>query len=228
MKIIVCGLSLGGLLGYSAYMVRCWFHSLPIYWPINWCLYCILYTTFHLVEFFLSAIYRLNDLSFKSFLVNQSWQYMICTIFGVIEFWIEHSWFGLHKNQSTVFWFGFVVSSAGLLLRFAAEVKLGTDFTYIIRKEKVGTHELVTNGIYSVFRHPSYTGWFYYCVGREILLMNPINFLVTAISTWLVIYYRILYEEKYLLSFFEEYEAYQHRTHLFIPFLSSNAAKVSV
>ncbi len=85
-----------------------------------------------------------------------------------------------------------MVSSAGLLLRFAAEVKLGTDFTYIIRKEKVGTHELVTNGIYSVFRHPSYTGWFYYCVGREILLMNPINFLVTAISTWLVIYYRIL------------------------------------
>ena len=35
MKIIICGLTLGGLLGYSAYMVRCWFHSLPIYWPVN-------------------------------------------------------------------------------------------------------------------------------------------------------------------------------------------------
>ena len=95
------------------------------------------------------------------------------------------------KNQSTVFWFGFVISSAGLLLRFAAEVKLGTEFTYVIREEKVPTHELVTNGIYSVLMHPSYTGWFYYCVGREILLMNPVNFLVTAISSWLVIYYRI-------------------------------------
>ena len=23
---------------------------------------------------------------------------MICTIFGVIEFWIEHSWFGLNES----------------------------------------------------------------------------------------------------------------------------------
>jgi len=23
---------------------------------------------------------------------------MICTIFGVIEFWIEHSWFGLYES----------------------------------------------------------------------------------------------------------------------------------
>lgn len=63
-----------------------------------------------------------------------------------------------------------MVSSAGLLLRFAAEVKLGTDFTYIIRKEKVGTHELVTNGIYSVFRHPSYTGGFITVLGERYYL----------------------------------------------------------
>ena len=36
------------------------------------------------------------------------------------------------------------------------------------------------------------------------------------------------YEEKYLLSFFEEYEAYRKRTYTFIPFLKSVPVKVSV
>jgi hypothetical protein len=33
------------------------------------------------------------------------------------------------------------------------------------------------------------------------------------------------YEEKYLLSFFEEYEAYRKRTYTFIPFLKSVPVK---
>lgn len=128
---------------------------------------------------------------------------MICTVLGVSEFWIEHSWFGLYeisiiltprsKDHSIVLWVGFVMAATGFILRISAEVKLGTNFTHVIRKEKDAAHELVTTGIYSIFRHPSYTGWFYYCIGREILLLNPINFLVTTITTWLIIYYRIGY-----------------------------------
>lgn len=114
---------------------------------------------------------------------------------------------------------GAVICVCGVVLRAAAEVKMEANFSHVIRKEKSGSHQLVTTGVYSFFRHPSYTGWFYYCIGREVVLMNPINFLFSTFMNWFLLYYRIPYEEKYLLSFFPEYEAYRRRTHIFIPFI---------
>jgi protein-S-isoprenylcysteine O-methyltransferase len=42
-------------------------------------------------------------------------------------------------------------------------------------------HELVTNGVYSVFRHPSYTGYFYFSVGGQIFLGNVISSVLFAV-----------------------------------------------
>lgn len=95
------------------------------------------------------------------------------------------------KDATSFFWVGFVIASIGYLLRASAEIKMEANFTHVIRKEKDNTHELVTTGVYSIFRHPSYTGWFYYCIGREILLLNPVTFVIATVSTWFVMYYRI-------------------------------------
>jgi len=49
------------------------------------------------------------------------------------------------------------------------------NFTHLVRYRKVAGHELVTNGIYSIFRHPSYTGYFYFSVGGQIFLGNAVS-----------------------------------------------------
>lgn len=128
-------------------------------------------------------------------------------------------------------WFGFSIALGGFILRAAAEIQMEGNFTHQIRLEKDSSHELITTGIYSICRHPSYTGWFYFLVGRELLLLNPISTIFSFISTWLFMFIRISYdvhaaiicryEEKYLVSFFSEYEEYRKHTFTFIPFLCS-------
>ena len=94
----------------------------------------------------------------------------------------------------------------------------GEDGGELFARDSKG-EELVTSGVYAFFRHPSYTGWFYYCISREVILQNPLGFLFSTIMNWALLYYRIPYEEKCLLSFFAEYEDYRKRTHVFIPFI---------
>lgn len=87
--------------------------------------------------------------------------------------------------------FGMVVTVFGILLRALAEIKLEGNFSHIIRQEKSSSHQLVTTGIYRYFRHPSYTGWYYYLIGREIILHNGISFVITAVLFWIVLQARI-------------------------------------
>jgi protein-S-isoprenylcysteine O-methyltransferase len=66
-------------------------------------------------------------------------------------------------------------------LRIAAFFTCRKNFTHLVRYRKVPGHELVTNGIYSIFRHPSYTGYFYFSVGGQIFLGNVLSSVLFAI-----------------------------------------------
>ena len=127
-------------------------------------------------------------------------------------------------------WTGLSFAIGGFILRAAAEIQMEGNFTHVIRVEKETSHQLITTGIYSIFRHPSYTGWFYFLVGRDILLLNPISTIFSFITTWIIMWLRITcvalyfslmcrYEEQHLMSFFSEYEEYRKHTYTFIPFL---------
>lgn len=37
-----------------------------------------------------------------------------------------------------------------------------------VQCEKNAGHVLVTHGVYSIFRHPSYVGWFYWSIGTQV------------------------------------------------------------
>ena len=71
----------------------------------------------------------------------------------------------------------------------------------------------------SFFRHPAYTGWFYFSIGTQVLLNNPLCTLAYAAASWYFFYMRIPYEERTLLHFFPEYREYRERTHVLIPFI---------
>jgi protein-S-isoprenylcysteine O-methyltransferase len=48
------------------------------------------------------------------------------------------------------------------------------NFTHQIAETKEKNHKLVKSGIYACLRHPSYCGFYWWSVGTQILLMNPL------------------------------------------------------
>ena len=82
-------------------------------------------------------------------------------------------------------WVGLVVAILGEGLRIAAFFTCKSNFTHLVSFRKDKQHTLVTNGIYSFFRHPAYTGYFYYCVFSMMFLGNfatMVAFIFTLIA----------------------------------------------
>lgn len=68
-----------------------------------------------------------------------------------------------------------IISSLGEFLRIAAFFTCKTNFTHVVKFRKERSHQLITHGIYSFFRHPSYTGYFYFSVFSQIFLGNILS-----------------------------------------------------
>ena len=82
-------------------------------------------------------------------------------------------------------------------------------------------HRLVTTGVYSVLRHPSYCGWFWWSLGTQVLLANPVCLFLYALLSWRFFRDRIPFEEATLGAFYpREYPSYRARTHVGTPFIS--------
>ncbi|PFH32525.1 isoprenylcysteine carboxyl methyltransferase (icmt) family protein [Besnoitia besnoiti] len=116
---------------------------------------------------------------------------------------------------------GLLLAVGGLLLRLAAFVTAGRNFTHQIARTRLPSHSLVTRGVYGLYRHPAYTGWFYWAVGSQMALGNVLCMLLFAASSFAFFFERILYEEQLLEGMFPGgYCAYREATpSLGIPFL---------
>ena len=78
-------------------------------------------------------------------------------------------------------------------------------------------HALVTTGIYSVIRHPSYLGLFVNALGWALVFRSVVGVLL-ALSTLVPLVGRIVAEERLLRSQFgSEYDAYRARTSRLVP-----------
>ena len=105
-------------------------------------------------------------------------------------------------------------------IRTLAMITAGRSFNHQIEVEREEGHVLVTEGIYSIMRHPSYAGWLYWAVGTQLLLCNPISLVLYAYSAHSFFKERIPYEEGLLEDFFgAEYVNYKKRTPTLIPFI---------
>ena len=74
---------------------------------------------------------------------------------------------------------------------------------------------------YSILRHPSYVGFYYWAVGTQLVLCNPISTILYGLAAWTFFRYRIAYEEETLMQLFPDgaYESYAARTYIGIPFI---------
>ena len=105
-------------------------------------------------------------------------------------------------------------------LNFFSRYTAASNFNHQIESNKRDDHELVIHGIYSILRHPSYFGWFWWCVSIQLTLMNPISICTWSYASWYFFKMRIEYEESTLVDQFgEKYLDYAKSTSVGIPFI---------
>ena len=124
-----------------------------------------------------------------------------------IEFWT--------LDGDTIRWIGVVLFAAGGALRMWPVFVLGRRFSGLVAIQP--GHTLVTGGVYSVIRHPSYLGLFVNSLGWGLAFRSGVGVLLTVL-TLVPLLARIRAEERLLRSQFgAEYDAYRARTSRLIP-----------
>lgn len=178
--------------------------------------YLLIWAIFHSCEYLCTAMYLRRTLTPYSFLVygaTGSTHLMAVHLLSIMEHIVTSRRWG---NHGQVF-MGIPVSLAGIAIRDLAIKSCGDSFSHYI--ETQGTHRLVTNGIYSFCRHPSYLGFLIYVLGMQMILGNKIMLVFSfSVLAWFF-FKRIRLEEWFLVHriFGEAYVRYQQEVPALIP-----------
>jgi protein-S-isoprenylcysteine O-methyltransferase Ste14 len=112
---------------------------------------------------------------------------------------------------------GLAMLAVGCALRIAPVFVLGRQFSGLVAIQE--GHELITDGLYRVIRHPSYLGLMVTLFGWSLVFRSAIGVLVTLLFVPLLVA-RMNSEERLLESEFgERYADYRRRTWRMVPFL---------
>ena len=180
---------------------------------------CVM-SIFHFSEFITTAVIKPKSLKLDSFLLNHSKEYGLAALASWIEFFIEFYFWPALKSNVYIVYLGIIVCIVGEVLRKLAMFTAGSNFNHIVQQRREDGHELVTNGVYGLCRHPSYVGWFYWSIGTQLILVNPICTLGYAYASWSFFKMRIEEEELTLLNFFgEEYVEYMNSVPTGLPLI---------
>ena len=216
--------------------------SLPIQLQIllpplqQFSLFGFLLSLFHVLEFVATALYTPHSCTSTSFLLDHSPSYTAALLFSWTEYLIRcllslSPYTSLYvgvPRLSLVSYVGLALVLCGQCLRFVAMRTCGPSFNHIIQEKQRQGHTLITHGVYSVLRHPSYCGWFYWSVGTQLLLGNPISSAVYAAASCSFFRARIPFEEATLMLQYGNgvYEEYAKNTYIGIPFVKGMAGKM--
>ncbi|KIM29520.1 hypothetical protein M408DRAFT_8173 [Serendipita vermifera MAFF 305830] len=175
---------------------------------------------FHWAEFAVTAGWNRDKCSTSSFLLDNGREYHIAHSVAVLEFVLTVYFFPNAKRWNYVTPIGMLVVLGGQFLRSIAMIHASKNFSHMVAYKRLHGHELVTDGIYSWSRHPSYVGFFYWGLGTQIALQNPISFIGYFIVMLRFFQKRIFYEEKALIRFFgTAYQEYKAKVPTRIPLI---------
>jgi protein-S-isoprenylcysteine O-methyltransferase Ste14 len=114
-------------------------------------------------------------------------------------------------------WLSVILFSVGGVLRIWPVFVPGERFSGLVAIQP--GHTLVTTGVYSVIRHPSYLGLLVNSLGWALAFRSGVGVLLTALLIPPLVA-RIHAEERLLRTQFgAEYDAYRARTSRFVPML---------
>ncbi|GME71637.1 unnamed protein product [Ambrosiozyma monospora] len=228
---LLLGVSIGASIGLS-------FHPSFSFKPLF--VYIVSLASFHFLEFYITSKYQTSKASVDSFIIfSNGSEYLIAHSVAILETTVELVVCSIWPNTSICSFktsaglgsnfaiglrliqiLGLSLILFGQVLRSMAMVTAGESFSHVIANDKKQNHVLVTDGIYRIVRHPSYVGFFYWALGTQLLLLNPVSVVLFAAALYIFFSRRIRYEEYTLLRFFgDEYAAYMQRTPVGIPFI---------
>ena len=145
---------------------------------------------------------------------------MIAAVVSWAEFWLE-CWFMPVSVMRLCIPLGVLMICCGHYCRISAMFHAGESFHHVVQTKKADAHVLITDGIYGVFRHPSYFGWSLWAIGTQVLLGNPICCFLYRKAAELFFVERIPHEEEYLCKFFgQAYLDYCERVPIRMSFLN--------
>lgn len=130
-----------GLAGGLSMVLAIWLPSLR-----SFMVFCTLLSIFHVTEFLFAAVYHTYTCSTESFLIPHSRAYTIAMGVSCLEFFVE--WIFVGMTYQSMFWIGLCICVGGQILRWAAFVQAGHNFTHIVSHQKQSKHVLVTGGDY--------------------------------------------------------------------------------
>ncbi|KAG8743989.1 hypothetical protein FRC10_011063 [Ceratobasidium sp. 414] len=188
------------------------------------------WAAFHWGEFAVTAGWNREKLSVDSkrnlvllaaFLLDNGKEYHMAHAIALTEFILTRFIWPQSKSYTIISIIGIAVTALGQACRSLAMIHAAANFSHSVATYKITTHRLVTDGIYSISRHPSYTGFFYWSLGTQLVLQNPISFVLYLVLLRRFFTSRIRFEEFYLVRFFgKDYEDYRTRVGTLIPFMN--------
>ncbi|KAL4938193.1 hypothetical protein BDV06DRAFT_201531 [Aspergillus oleicola] len=183
---------------------------------------------FHFLEYWTTAAYNTRVADISAFLLSSNgWAYNAAHISAGLEclvayfFYPHDSYFEVSapvygiKIQVLL---GLFLMGLGQIVRSLAMAQAGSNFNHTVQVERKDGHTLVSHGVYSILRHPSYFGFFWWGLGTQLVLGNVVCLLGYAVVLWRFFSQRIQREENFLIAFFgDEYVAYKKRSIVGIP-----------
>lgn len=113
------------------------------------------------------------------------------------------------KTPNLAFVMGFWLMETSVFLRMVALLQLGKQFSYEIRI--LDEHQLVTDGIYGVIRHPLHLAFLGEVIGIAVISSNFSSFLVVFLLFLLILHRNRIEDEKLGQKFGEEFEKYRRK-----------------
>ena len=140
--------------------------------------------------------------------------YILALVTGYLPAWSDSHDFWTFGGEG-VRWLGVALFAAGGALRLWPVFVLGHRFSGLVAIQP--RHELVTDGIYAMVRHPSYLGLLVNSLGWALAFRSGLGVLIAAVTVWPALV-RIRREEALLRDHFGgAYDAYCSRTARLIP-----------
>ena len=156
-------------------------------------------------------------------LVNRKWILLIKILYAIPVLLYSDVLVTLENIQITDS-IGLFSTLAATLMVVKAKKDMGQYHTWA--GHKLNDTRMITRGIYSLIRHPLYTGIFVFMFGALIISVNhnPFNLFLSVIAVMIVAFLMVflvmmaIRESRYLKEEFgEEYARYHAQVHAFVP-----------
>lgn len=145
---------------------------------------------FHFMEFWCMAAYNTRRARTDSFILTSNGSsYQLAHTAACVEYLLEAVLLGARwKTGAGVGGWGVPVGLTlivmGQAVRSLAMRDAGSNFSHYVASRHEQGHVLVQHGVYRFVRHPSYFGFFWWGLGTQIMLGNPVCFLAYMVILW--------------------------------------------